>query len=61
MLDTIQKRGDRTAFILQAVQEKLAREADEELIAGLMCLVDDPENDISDFAIGQQKVMAELD
>jgi len=61
LIREIEGHGDRTSFILEAVRDKLRQEAEAELIAGLMNLVDDPENDISDFQIGQERVIVRGD
>jgi hypothetical protein len=55
-------KGKSSRFIVDAVREKLERDAELELEAGLACLADDPEaNDISDLGPAQAKVIARGD
>jgi hypothetical protein len=63
MVDSISRLGAKSAaYILEAVQDKLARDRQAEIAAGLRCLADDPEaNDISDFKAAQAKVIARVD
>ena len=56
-----EKKG-RAGYIIQAVEEKIQRDEQEALAAGLMCLANNPEaNDISDFAAPQAKVISHGD
>jgi hypothetical protein len=58
----IESRGGTTAFILKAVGEKLARDRQAEISAGLTCLADDPdEDDFSAPAAAQAQVIARVD
>ena len=64
LIDEVDRRhgGTTTDYVVQAVQEKLLREREAEIAAGLACLAgDDEANDISDFAPAQRRAMARVD
>ncbi len=62
ILQRLKEKGKTAPYIIEAVQEKLAREAEQEIEASLLCLVDDTEaNDISDLKPAQAKAMSRED
>jgi hypothetical protein len=55
-------RGKGASYIVDAVRERLERDRQAQIEAGLQCLAyDDELNDISAFAEAQAEVMARVD
>lgn len=58
----IKRHGNGAAYIIEAVRDKLQRDEQAEIEAGLRCLAFDAEaNDISDFDDAQKRVIARGD
>ena len=62
LVSDMESRGGTTVYIIEAVREKLARDKQAEIAAGLRCLADNPdEEDFSALIAAQAKVMARVD
>jgi hypothetical protein len=55
-------KGKSAPYIIEAVRERLDRERESEIEAGLQCLAfDDEANDLTPFAEAQSEVMSRVD
>jgi hypothetical protein len=63
LIERIKSRGEGSSrFIIEAVRDKLNREDEAEITASMRCLAyDDEANDISDFAVAQDRTIARGD
>lgn len=62
LFEKVQSKGAMAPFVIEAIEEKLAREQEAELTKSLMSLVDDPNNEIvRDFVAPQQEVWGRVD
>ncbi|HVL39015.1 MAG TPA: hypothetical protein VM328_06450 [Fimbriimonadaceae bacterium] len=62
--EQVERRKQRSVseYVVEAVREKLERDRDAEIVAGLACLADDAEaNDIGDFEEAQAEVFGRGD
>ena len=56
-----QKHGTATGYIVQAIEEKLARDRDSELKKGFACLAGEPDDESSGWIEAQKEAMKRVD